>query len=85
MELGLAGKSVLITGAASGIGLASAEAFAAEGARVLAVDINADVLHAAVAALGSEHPMPAGPRVGRQGKPPRRSIVPQPTGRTRQA
>lgn len=54
MELGLAGKSVLITGAASGIGLASVEAFAAEGARVLAVDINAGVLHAAIAALGNE-------------------------------
>lgn len=55
MDLGLQGKSVLITGAASGIGLASVEAFAAEGARVLAVDINAPLLEEVVARLGSEH------------------------------
>lgn len=34
----LAGKAAIVTGAASGIGRASAELFAAEGARVLAVD-----------------------------------------------
>lgn len=34
----LAGKTAIITGAASGIGLASAQLFAQEGARVLAVD-----------------------------------------------
>ena len=34
MELGLAGKSVLITGGTKGIGLACAKAFAAEGCRV---------------------------------------------------
>lgn len=40
----LAGKVVLITAAAQGIGLASAEAFARAGARVVATDINAELL-----------------------------------------
>jgi 2-keto-3-deoxy-L-fuconate dehydrogenase len=37
----LAGKTALITAAAQGIGRASAEAYAAEGARVIATDVNA--------------------------------------------
>ena len=37
----LAGKTALITAAAQGIGRATAEAFAAEGARVIATDLNA--------------------------------------------
>lgn len=37
----LTGKTVLITAAAQGIGRASAEAFAAKGARVIATDVNA--------------------------------------------
>ena len=36
----LSGKTALVTAAASGIGKASAELFAREGARVIAVDIN---------------------------------------------
>ena len=40
----LAGKTVLITAAAQGIGRASAFAFAKAGARVIATDINMDVL-----------------------------------------
>jgi len=40
----LSGKTALITAAAQGIGRATALAFAAEGAKVLATDINADKL-----------------------------------------
>ena len=40
----LAGKTAVVTAAASGIGRASAEAFARAGARVLAVDINRDAV-----------------------------------------
>ena len=36
----LAGKAAIITGAGSGIGRASAELFAAQGARVLCADID---------------------------------------------
>lgn len=54
MELGLRDKVVVITGAASGIGLASAQAFAAEGARVLAVDMNAAALAAAAQELPAD-------------------------------
>lgn len=38
--LGLEGKRVIVTGAAGGLGRAFAKAFAAEGARVVAADIN---------------------------------------------
>jgi 2-keto-3-deoxy-L-fuconate dehydrogenase len=47
----LEGKSALITAAGAGIGRAAALAFAREGARVLATDINA----AALTDLGKEH------------------------------
>jgi 2-keto-3-deoxy-L-fuconate dehydrogenase len=40
----LKGKTALITAAAQGIGRAAAERFAAEGAKVIATDINMDVL-----------------------------------------
>lgn len=46
----LAGKKALITAAGAGIGRASAEAFAREGAHVVATDINADALLALKAA-----------------------------------
>lgn len=41
-DLGLAGKRVIVTGAAGGLGRAFAAAFAEAGAHVLAADINAD-------------------------------------------
>lgn len=44
MSARLKGKKILITAAAQGIGRATAEAFAAEGATVIATDINMDVL-----------------------------------------
>lgn len=49
-----AGKAVLITGAASGIALATAERLAREGAQVLACDINAELLEKSVASLRNQ-------------------------------
>ena len=54
--LGLEGRVAIVTGAASGIGKAAAEIMAAAGARVTAVDINADGVKATVAGMrGSGH------------------------------
>lgn len=50
MNQRLEGKTAFVTAAAQGIGRATAEAFAREGARVIATDIDADLL-AALAAL----------------------------------
>ncbi|MBK1660179.1 SDR family NAD(P)-dependent oxidoreductase [Paracraurococcus ruber] len=47
----LAGDMALVTGAANGIGRATATALAAEGARVLLADVNAEAGEAAAAAL----------------------------------
>ena len=51
MAGGLEGKVAVVTGAASGIGLASAEAMLAAGARVVMVDRDA----VALKALGARH------------------------------
>lgn len=54
--LALSGKVVLITGAASGIGRAMADAFANQGARLALLDINADGLARAKAELERSNP-----------------------------
>ncbi len=51
----LAGKTALVTGAASGIGAATAELFAAEGAHVTLADINEDGVQEKAEALGASH------------------------------
>jgi 3-oxoacyl-[acyl-carrier protein] reductase len=53
VELGLAGRSVIVSGASRGIGLAIAEAFAAEGARLTLCARGAEALEAARARLAA--------------------------------
>jgi 3-oxoacyl-[acyl-carrier protein] reductase len=52
MDLGLKGKSVLVTGGSKGIGLACAKAFAAEGCRIHLAARDRDRLNAAKQQLG---------------------------------
>ena len=52
------GKGILITGAAGGVGRATAELLAAEGARVALADIRVDALQTVVAATGSADAFP---------------------------
>ncbi len=47
-------KTAVITGAGSGIGAASAQAFAAKGARVAVVDINKDNAHSVASNIGGK-------------------------------
>ena len=54
----LRGRRILITGGASGIGRATAELFAAEGARIALLDRNAEALDAVCKATGAA-PLPA--------------------------
>ena len=58
MDLGLAGKKVVVTGASKGIGLACAEVFAAEGAHVVMVARDAGRLTAAAADIKGRHQGP---------------------------
>ena len=60
----LDGKVAIVTGAAhpAGIGYAVARAFAASGARVVIVDLDAAACETAAAAIASDHPALGGPR-----------------------
>ncbi len=60
MDLGIAGRRALITGASAGIGLAIAQALGREGVHVAIAARTADTVKAAVDALG-----------GREGRSPR--------------
>jgi 3-hydroxybutyrate dehydrogenase len=53
-EQDLAGKRALVTGGASGIGLACAREFAARGAHVIIADLNADAAASAAREFGGE-------------------------------
>jgi NAD(P)-dependent dehydrogenase (short-subunit alcohol dehydrogenase family) len=55
MDLRLSGKTVLVTGGSKGIGLATARAFAAEGAAVTLVARDPDTLKAAAESIRSDH------------------------------
>jgi 3-hydroxybutyrate dehydrogenase len=53
-EQDLAGKRALVTGGASGIGLACAHEFAGRGAHVIVADLNREAADAAASAVGGE-------------------------------
>lgn len=56
MELGLSGRRALVTGASSGLGLATAAALASEGAEVMIVARSAERLEGAAAAILTRAP-----------------------------
>lgn len=58
MDLGLQGKTVLVTGGSRGIGLASADGFVAEGCRVTIVGRDAGSVRRAADTLASRHGRP---------------------------
>ncbi|MDB6178413.1 D-threitol dehydrogenase [Paracoccus sp. Z330] len=54
IDFSLAGKTAIVTGAASGIGAAIADAFATAGARVALLDMNLDAASARARAVGGD-------------------------------
>ena len=62
----VAGKRVLVTGAASGMGRATAQLFADEGARVAVVDLTADGVDAVVSEIIGAHGADAASRFRRR-------------------
>ena len=50
----LDGKVTIITGGSGGIGRATAKMFAAEGSRIILVDVDGDALQGIVAEIGAE-------------------------------
>ena len=54
MDLGLAGRVYVVTGASRGLGLAAAQALAAEGARLVVSARQPDYVAAVVAAVGDD-------------------------------
>lgn len=56
LTLNFRGKTVLVTGAAGGLGLAFAEAFAQHGANVMLADVNVDAVNHSAAALQERFP-----------------------------
>jgi len=54
MNISFEGKVALVTGAASGLGLATAQAFSEAGASVVLADCNAKAVHAAAEELGGK-------------------------------
>ncbi len=54
MDLGITGRTALVTGASTGLGLASARALAAEGVRVALVSRSGDKLAAAIATVDGD-------------------------------
>jgi 3-oxoacyl-[acyl-carrier protein] reductase len=54
MDLGLEGKVAIVTGSARGLGAATAQRLAAEGARVVVTDINREGAEASAAALRAQ-------------------------------
>lgn len=54
-SFGLSGKTAIVTGAASGIGRATATLFTQVGARVIFVDIDNDAVRAAAETVGADH------------------------------